>query len=223
MAQWKAFWQRFAKGYTQFVEKQGFFVILTACLGVIAATAVWTNQTPQPIAAPTPPVGQAAAVAQLQQEALKDVSTPAPSPSAAPPVWHAPLDEVRVLRGFDGTRLARSGVTGVWQLHDAADLACGAGVPIRAMADGMVTATAEKGLMGAYAVIRHEDGVDIQYAGMELLSGIQPGDPVDAGQVIGFGGGRVVDETDLAPHIHLRVTRDGQAIDPMLLLRQAQE
>lgn len=223
MARWKSFWRRFSKGYVQFVEKQGFFVIITVCIGIIAATAVWTNQAPQPLTAPTLPAGQAASAAQLQQESIKNVSTPSPAPTAAPPVWCAPLDTVQTLRSFDGTRLSRSGVTGVWQLHDAADLACSAGSPVYAMSDGVVVEIAEKGLMGAWARIRHSGGIEAQYAGMEVLAGIQPGDPVTCGQTIGFGGGKVLDETDLAPHLHLRITRDGQAIDPFFLLRQAQK
>ena len=49
------------------------------------------------------------------------------------------------------------------------------------------------------------------------VAGLAPGDPVALGQVIGFVGNGVMDEADLPSHLHLRVTRDGNAIDPSLL------
>lgn len=219
MASIKRMWQTFCKHYTQFVEKQGFFIILTACVGVIASTAVWTNHVNRAVPEPTPPVGGSAAAAQLQQESLADVSTPTPAPTDAPAVWRQPLDSISVLRGFDATRLTQSGVTGIWQLHDAVDLQCENGALVYAMADGIVLEATDKGIEGAMVSIDHGNGIIAQYAGMALLASVQAGDPVEAGQTIGFGGSGMLDETDLGPHLHLRVTRNGNAIDPMLLLR----
>ena len=124
-----------------------------------------------------------------------------------------------MLSGFDATRLKRSAVTGLWRLHDAVDLQCEVGEQIRAMAGGEVVETGSKGLLGAYVTIDHGQGLCAQYAGMTLLAGLRAGDPVEAGQVLGFAGNGVVDETDLGVHLHLRVTREGQAIDPMSLLK----
>lgn len=219
MAAIKGFWKNFSTKYVQFVERQGFMIILAVCVGVIAGTAVWTNRSDVPVPIPTPPVGDAASVAQLQQQSLRDVTTPTPAPSAAPQVWHSPLETVSVLRSFDAARMVQSGVTGLWQLHDAADLRCAVGDPVRAMADGTVAAVSAKGLMGASVTIDHGQAISAQYAGMSLHAGLREGDPVQAGQIIGFGGNEVLDESDLEPHLHLRVTRNGSAIDPLSLLR----
>jgi len=219
MASIKGFWKNFSAKYVQFVERQGFMIILAVCVGVIAGTAVWTNRSDVPVPIPTPPVGDASSVAQLQQQSLLDVTTPTPAPSAAPQVWHSPLETVSVLRRFDAARMVQSGVTGLWQLHDAADLRCAVGDPVRAMADGTVSAVSAKGLMGASVTIDHGQDISAQYAGMSLHAGLREGDPVQAGQIIGFGGNEVLDESDLEPHLHLRVTRNGSAIDPLSLLR----
>jgi len=219
MAAIKGFWKNFSAKYVQFVERQGFMIILAVCVGVIAGTAVWTNRSDVPVPIPTPPVGDASSVAQLQQQSLLDVTTPTPAPSAAPQVWHSPLETVSVLRRFDAARMVQSGVTGLWQLHDAADLRCAVGDPVRAMADGTVSAVSAKGLMGASVTIDHGQDISAQYAGMSLHAGLREGDPVQAGQIIGFGGNEVLDESDLEPHLHLRVTRNGSAIDPLSLLR----
>lgn len=218
MASIKERWKTFTAGYVRFVEGQGFMIILTVCVAVIAGTAVWTNQASVVPPVPTSPAGQAAAVGKPLQQSLAQVSTPAPT--AAPQIWHSPLESISVLRSFDAARMVQSGVTGLWQLHDALDLRCSPGEPVLAMADGTVTQVSEKGLMGACVAIDHGQGIVAQYAGMELHAGLRQGDPITAGQTIGFGGNGVVDESDMEPHLHLRITRDGTAIDPLTLLRQ---
>lgn len=219
MASIKSMWKAFATGYTRFVERQGFLIILMACIGVIAGTAAWTNQAQPPMVQPTPPVGNAASVAQLQQQSLRDAATPTPAPTEAPQVFQPPLETISVLREFDASRMVQSGVTGLWQLHDAVDLRCEAGEVIRAMADGTVTSASAKGLSGATVTIDHGQGVTIQYAGMAMLAGLREGDPVEAGQAIGFGGNGLLEESDLEPHLHLQATRNGAAVDPLTLLR----
>lgn len=209
-------WKQFAQGYQRFVEKQGFPIIMTVCIAVIVFSAVWSGRMEASVPSPTPPVDRAQSAAQLQQQSLADAMTPTPSPTAEPVIWRAPLEKITVLRGFNASRLQQSAVTGVWQLHDAIDLAADTGTLVFAMGDGVVLACGEEGVKGAWAVIDH-GGVTAEYAGMSLLSALRDGDPVQAGQTIGFAGSGMLDETDLAPHLHLRVTRDGQAVDPLLL------
>ena len=210
-------WKQFAQGYQRFVEKQGFPIIMTVCIAVIVFSAVWSGSMEVKVPSPTPPVDQAQSAAQLQQQSLADAMTPTPPPTEKPVIWRAPLEKITVLRGFNASRLQQSAVTGVWQLHDAVDLAADTGALVCAMGDGVVLACGEEGVKGAWVKIDHGSGVTAEYAGMSLLSALREGDPVQAGQTIGFAGNGVLDETDLAPHLHLRVTRDGQAVDPLLL------
>lgn len=216
----KAWLKGFSSKYVRFVEHHGFTIILTVCVGVIAGTALWTNQSESVPPVPTSPAMDAALAAQLYQESLQSVGTPTPAPTEAPMVWQSPLETLSVLQGFDNTRLRPSGTTGLWRLHDGADLACTTGEVISAMADGTVVSVSSSGLMGAAVTIDHGHSIVIEYAGMAMLTGLQAGDPVATGQTIGFGGNGVMDEADMAPHLHLRVTRDGQAIDPLSLLRE---
>lgn len=209
----------FSSRYTRFVEHHGFTIMLTVCVGIIAGTALWTNQSKSSVPTPTTPATDAALAAQLQQESLQSVSTSTPAPTQPPQVWQSPLDTVSVLRGFDNTRLHPSGTTSLWQLHDGVDLRCSAGEAISAMADGTVVSVSNSGLMGAAVTVDHGQGMVIEYAGMAMQAGLQPGDPVAAGQTIGFGGNGVLDEKDMEPHLHLRVIQNGQTIDPLSLLK----
>lgn len=212
--------KNFSSRYVKFVEHHGFTIILAVCVAVIAGTALWTSQPESVPPTPTSPAMDAALVAQLYQESLQNAATPTPVLTEAPLVWQSPVETVSVLQGFDNTRLHPSGTTGLWRLHDGVDLACSPGEVISAMADGTIISASSGGLMGASVTIDHGQGVVIEYTGMAMLAGLQAGDPVSAGQTLGFGGNGVMDEADLEPHLHLRVTRNEQAIDPLSLLRE---
>lgn len=209
-------WKRFSAAYTAFVDKQGFAVIMLSCIAVIILTALWTGRTAAPPTEPTPPLDDGAWAAQLEQQSLAEATTPAPVSTPAP--WQAPLADYAVLRSFDASRLVQSRTTGVWQLHDAVDLSCSAGQPVYAMADGVVCSAGEDELLGVHLTIDHGQGYEALYAGLALPMGLRAGDPVQAGQTIGFSGNRMAEEADLPPHIHLRLTHSGQAVDPLPLL-----
>lgn len=219
MKEWRAYYKRIRDQYVHFVEHQGFAIILVACVLTIAGTALWTRQAqPKPATAPTPPVSDALNAAGLMQESLADIATsPSPAPTSAPVVFVSPLSPVQVLTDFDGARLQQSGVTGIWRLHDAIDLAADAGTQVNAMAHGTVESLQERGWLGAWVRIAHEGNIIATYAGMASIAGLAVGDPVSAGQVIGFIGNGVMDETNLPSHLHLHVTRNGVPINGVLL------
>lgn len=217
MEKWKKSLRGFGQRYAQFVEKQGFTVIVGVCVAVIAATALWTRQSPMPAPEPTPPYEASLSAADLLQQSLAEAATPSPAPTAAPQLFAPPLAEVHVVTPFDNARMQPSGVTGVWRLHDAVDLSGTPGEPVLSMSDGVVIAAEDAGLYGACITVAHTPAVTATYMGMTALCGLQVGDPVIIGQTLGFLGSGVMDETDLPAHLHLRVTRDGQSMDPSLL------
>ncbi len=217
----KKAWKNLREGYVRFVERQGFAVIVTVCVGVITATALWTNRQEDAWVAPTPPVSQDVSAAQLVQQSLKDAATPTPAATEAPRLWSPTLAATEVLRPFDDSAMVQSGVTGVWRIHDAVDLKASPGEKVYAMADGTVVDAGEDQLQGAWLLIDHGDGIQALYAGMTMSAAYLPGDRVRAGDTIGFAGNGMLEEADLGTHIHLRVTRDGTAIDPVSLWNTA--
>ncbi|MBR4080540.1 MAG: M23 family metallopeptidase [Clostridia bacterium] len=217
MKKWRKSLQGFGRRYAQFVEKQGFTVIVGVCVAVIAATALWTRQSPTPVPEPTPPYEASLSAAELLQQSLAEAATPTPAPTPAPQIFAPPLAEVHVVTPFDNARMQPSGVTGVWRLHDAVDLSGAPGEPVLSMSDGVVITTEAAGLYGACITVAHTPDITASYMGMTALCGLQAGDPVVIGQTLGFLGSGVMDETDLPAHLHLHVTRNGQSIDPSLL------
>lgn len=208
---------RLRKAYLRFVERQGFPIIVTVCMAVIVATALWTGRQEAPYVSPTPPPSGDVSAAQLLQQSMREAVTPSPAPTATPLVWRAPLDESTVLRGYDASVMVQSGVTGLWAIHDAVDLQAARGAKVRAIADGTVLDAGKDTLQGVWLLLSHADGVEALYAGLALNNDYRPGDRVRAGDVIGYVGSGPLAESDLPPHLHLRVTRDGHSIDPASL------
>ena len=87
------------------------------------------------------------------------------------------------------------------------------------MADGTVINCADSGVFGAYAEIDH-GGVLVRYANLSMLYAIRAGDPVRAGQTIGFIGRTMPEECDLPAHLHLRIVVGNTAVDPEKVLQK---
>lgn len=203
--------------YTAFVEHQGFPIIVTVCVAVITATAVWTGSRQESYVSPTPPAADHISAAQLLQQSLKEAATPTPAPTETPRRWQAPLRNITVLQAYDAKKMILNSTTGIWAIHDAVDLQCSPGEKILAMSDGIVLASGNDKLNGAWLLIDHGDGIEALYAGMAVTGAYIPGDEVRMGSAIGYAGHGPADETDLSSHLHLRITQNGHSIDPFTL------
>lgn len=213
----RAVFNRLRNGYVKFVEKQGFPIIVTLCIAVITATAVWTGRKTTAYVSPTPPVNHDVSAAQLIQQTLREAVTPTPVPTDAPRSWRAPMDEVTILRPYNAETMVHSGVTGIWSLHDAIDIKAARGAKVYAISDGTIVDSGRNEMSGEWLLVDHGDGIEALYAGMALNNDYVAGDKVRAGDTIGFSGSGPMDETDLEPHLHLRVTDQGAAVNPVTL------
>lgn len=209
----KEAFKRIRDGYIHSVENHGFPIIVTICVAVITATALFTRRADSTYVSPPPPAIEHVSAAQLLQQSLANSATTTPAPTTAPIQWVTPLETIDVLRAYNADTLICYD-SGVWALHDAVDLKASAGTQVRAIGDGEVITTGNDSLHGAWVTIRHHDGIEAHYAGMALLNDYIPGDAVRKGDTIGFCGNCMLDEASLGPHLHLRITMDGQTIDP---------
>lgn len=208
--------QRVKAGYVRLIEGQGFPIVAVVCVAVITATALWTNHQEDDAALPTPTAAYDVTAAQLQQQLLRDALSATAAPTAAPQQWRAPLAG-EVQQPFSADSMVQSGITGIWSMHDAIDIAAPLGSEICAMADGTVLSAGEDALQGAWLLIDHRGGTLALYAGMSKSAEYRAGDSVRFGDVIGFCGSGLLSEQDASPHLHLRVTQNGAAIDPQSL------
>jgi len=201
---------------TQFAEKQGFPLIVTICVAVITASALWTGKREAPYVSPTPPVNQDVSAAQLIQESLRSIATSTPAPTAASVRWIPPMKDYQILREFDTTAMQQSSITGIWQIHAGVDLSAKPGEPVYAMSRGTILSNGKDDLRGVWYCIDHED-VQVLYAGMIAAGGFIAGDIIEAGDTLGFVGSGLLEESNMEPHLHLEATKAGMSIDPLTL------
>jgi len=213
----KAFVEHIRKAYVTLIEKQGFPLVVTACICVITATALWTKPSAAPEAAPAPSAAMDISAAQLQQQSLRTMTTPTSLPTDPPKLYAPPLTAYSLLTPFNASVMQHSSVTGIWSIHDAADLQASPGIAVLAIADGTIITFGQDKLLGGWVRIDHGEGVEALYAGMAEVGSFGDGDCVHAGEKIGSVGNGPLAESDLPPHLHLRVTKDGSAVDPLSL------
>jgi murein DD-endopeptidase MepM/ murein hydrolase activator NlpD len=142
---------------------------------------------------------------------------PPPSPADgvagedAPPPSTWPLVE----RGVLTQPLVAPDEGGV-QGHPGIDLAVPSGSYFRAVGSGIVAERGEDEVYGLYVVVDHPGGYRSLYAHASVVV-VEEGRAVRDGEVLGLTGssGR-----STAPHLHLELSRNGEPLDPLTLLRR---
>jgi len=103
--------------------------------------------------------------------------------------------------------------TGVLFMHEGIDLVAPAGTPVYAAADGVVVGAAPNGRYGNWIRIEHGAKLATVYGHlMAFAPGIEPGESVVRGELIGFVGntGR-----STGAHLHFELQVDGKAVNPI--------
>jgi len=90
---------------------------------------------------------------------------------------------------------------------------------VAAASDGIVSFVGHLPDGAMIVLIAHAGGYVSEYAHLDdtfALPRVRAGQPVQAGQVIGFIG---LTGITTGPHLHFAVLKSGEAIDPLLLIR----
>jgi murein DD-endopeptidase MepM/ murein hydrolase activator NlpD len=98
-------------------------------------------------------------------------------------------------------------------MHEGIDIVAPAGAPIYAAADGIVVGAAPNGRYGNWVRIEHSGKLATVYGHlMAFAPGIEPGESVVRGELIGFVGstGR-----STGAHVHFELQVDGKAVNPI--------
>lgn len=98
-------------------------------------------------------------------------------------------------------------------MHEGIDLVAPAGTPVYAAADGVVVGAAPNGRYGNWVRIEHGGKLATVYGHlMAFAPGIEPGESVVRGELIGFVGstGR-----STGAHLHFEVLDNGRAVNPI--------
>lgn len=124
----------------------------------------------------------------------------------------AATPSIRPVKGWITSPFGRrkSPFTGRREFHRGLDIATRAGTPIIAPADGLVTYSGRKGLMGNMLTIEHGFGMVTRYGHTKKLLK-KKGEHVKRGEAIALVGstGR-----STGPHLHYEVRLNGVAVNP---------
>ena len=201
---------------------RGYYIALALCLAAVGTIGYFAlrerpvtvkQQEPAPTLdiqpTPTQPVVKPAPVVIPEPEPQPEINEPA---ELLPQVV-SPLDGTTVTV-FSMTELLYDTTMADWRTHDGIDVQAEEGAAVKTAAGGTVQSVTDDELMGTTVVIDHEGGYSTQYSSLQKDVPVTAGQQVVAGEVIGRVGTTSAAESQMGPHLHFSVSRDGAVIDP---------
>ena len=201
---------------------RGYYIALALCLAAVGTIGYFAlrerpvtvkQQEPAPTLdiqpAPTQPVVKPAPVVIPEPEPQPEINEPA---ELLPQVV-SPLDGTTVTV-FSMTELLYDTTMADWRTHDGIDVQAEEGAAVKTAAGGTVQSVTDDELMGTTVVIDHEGGYSTRYSSLQKDVPVTAGQQVVAGEVIGRVGTTSAADSQMGPHLHFSVSRDGAVIDP---------
>lgn len=201
---------------------RGYYIALALCLAAVGTIGYFAlrerpvtvkQQEPAPTLdiqpTPTQPVVKPAPVVIPEPEPQPEITEPA---ELLPQVV-SPLNGTTVTV-FSMTELLYDTTMADWRTHDGIDVQAEEGAAVKTAAGGTVQSVTDDELMGTTVVIDHEGGYSTRYSSLQKDVPVTAGQQVVAGEVIGRVGTTSAAESQMGPHLHFSVSRDGAVIDP---------
>jgi len=232
---------------SKFFNNKGFYVILAACIIIVAATAIYVvtqnmnspdtsmnNEKIIPGEANLDQGEQAEAVNGTVGKTKVADQTTAANTSAKAAVtkpkntttavskFNRPVDGT-ILKDFtrDINTFSESKTLGDIRAHNGIDFKVDKLTKVRAVADGTVCLV-QNNANGITVEISHgNNGLKTKYAGLSLqgLEDISYGLKVKANEIIGLVGDPIQSECEDGAHLHFEVLKNGKSVDPSLYLK----
>ena len=212
--------------FKRFINGRGFYAALAVCLLAVGGIAVATFGETLFVTQPedtSEPSSQIKPVEQIVSDQPDDrktttatttASTTTTTTAAAADLYILPFGNM-VQKAYSDGSPTYSLTMGDWRVHDGTDFSGELDTPVKALADGEVTAVTQDPLWGNGVVIDHGMGVVSRYFGVQ--PSVKTGDTVKVGDTIGKLMSIPCEASD-EPHLHLEMTIDGHTVDPVLAL-----
>lgn len=127
--------------------------------------------------------------------------------------FYLPVLNCSSIKDYSDTKLMYNKTLNQWESHMALDLSGNAGDNVYAALDGKVVAVYDNYLEGNVIELEHADNMKTIYKSLASTKGLEVGDIVSRGQVIGTIGASA-SEAYLGNHLHFEVEESGKKIDP---------
>ena len=206
------------KQKTQPTKKRIFtyYLILAACLLVIAAITVGVVFAVKPVNSDNPTIDSGT---------TDDTNPPVKDPDDEEPTVDtsskyeliAPVKSVVVSQAHV---FWHNQTLDIYHLHEGMDFKCAAGTDVLAAVDGTVTRVyTDHRLYGATVEIDHADGVKTVYKFIEPNESLKAGATVNRGDVIGKVAAATGVENADGDHLHFEVYKNSKPQDPDVYLK----
>lgn len=139
--------------------------------------------------------------------------------SAGEVKWKCPVDNVEILKDYNGTELVYNSSFKRWEAHKAIDFKVAETDKVYAVLSGKVLSVEKDLINGNVVVIEHSNGLKTTYGSLGDDIKVKAGDKVSQGTVIGYGGTSASKESDLGNHLHFEVRLNGKLVDPNSYLK----
>ncbi len=123
----------------------------------------------------------------------------------------------KILKDYSNFVAVKSKTMNDWRVHNGVDFEAKTGQEVKAMQSGAVLAVYNSSLWGTIVEIDHGAGVTARYCGLSENCNVSTNDVVSQGDVIGTVADIPIEAAD-GTHLHLEVTKDGKACDPLEML-----
>lgn len=129
-----------------------------------------------------------------------------------------PVKDGEIIKGYDETALQFSATYSDMRIHLGTDIKAAADSPVYASGDGVVNKIYSDELFGKTVEIDHGNGIIVKYTGLADNLTVKEDYIVNCGDKIGTLSG-VPSECGDDMHIHIEVTNNGKAADPIKTLK----
>jgi len=131
------------------------------------------------------------------------------------PTFTVPVDNF-VIKDYSADVPVFSYTMNDYRIHGGVDIACSAGTPVYAAADGFVCEIDHDPMMGVTVGVQHSGGAVTRYRGLseESMELVTAGEEVTRGQVIGASGETALIESAEEAHVHFELSINGEPVDP---------
>lgn len=124
-----------------------------------------------------------------------------------------------IIREFAPDSLVYSETLKEWITHNGVDIKADKASEVIAVCDGKVSAIKNDPRYGVTIILEHKDGYKTVYANLLSSEYVVEGEEVTQGQAIGTIGNSANFEISDDYHLHFEVTKDGEYIDPLQLIK----
>lgn len=130
-----------------------------------------------------------------------------------------PIDGAKITKDYSNGTLVQSKTMGDYRVHSGIDFGAKAGSKVVAINSGVVEDVYTDAFWGVVAVVNHGGGMKAKYCGLENKSAVKKGTMLKKGEQIGVLSTVPCEQKDDS-HLHLEITVDDLAADPLLVMNK---